>query len=51
MSEKFCLVVGILVGTACLVFARRIKNDDKDAGTGIVAWGIILTIIVLLAKI
>ena len=38
------------IGIAAIVFARRWKNNDSDAGHGIAGWGIVIYIIYIISQ-
>ena len=46
MYEKIIASAAILFGASALVFARRYRNTDPDAGTGIAGWALFLVIII-----
>ncbi len=48
--EKALVVLGIMLGAAVMIAARRWKNNDVFAGRGIAGWTIFALIIYLIAS-
>lgn len=45
--ELAAVLVVLFIGGAILVKARRVDNDDEDAGSGVAAWVIVLAILAI----
>ncbi len=46
MTEKCYATIIVLIGSTALVFARRYKNRDTQAGYGIAGWTVLLLLLI-----